>query len=93
MKKEFPKKMVSRQFNVFGSYFIIMSNPSQKAIYSYRNKSQMAPNEKVCFHEKLGLRSKTPGKNNVVGRESPVFEEKMKERGSIDEHFALGGSA
>ena len=25
---------------------------------STRNKSQMAPNEKVCFYEKLGLRSK-----------------------------------
>ena len=45
------------------------------------------------FHEKLGLRSKTPGKSHVVDRESPVFEEKIKERGSIDEHFALCGSA
>ena len=70
-----------------------MSNPSQTAIYSSRNKSQMAPNEKVFFHEKLGLRSTTPGKSHVVDRESPVFEEKMKERGSIDRHFALGGSA
>ena len=47
----------------------------------------------MLFHEKLGLRSKTPSKNNVFDRESPVFEETMKERGSIDEHFALGGSA
>ena len=70
-----------------------MSNPLQKAIYSSRNKSQMAPNEKVHFHDKLGLRSKTPGKTNVVDRESPVFEEKMKERGSIDEHVPLCGSA
>ena len=53
----------------------------------------MAPNEKVPFHGKLGLRSKTPGTSHVFDRESPVFEEKMKERGSIDEHFALGGSA
>ncbi len=53
----------------------------------------MAPNEKLPFHEKLGLRSKTPGRNHVFDRESPVFEENMKERGSIDEHFALGGSA
>ena len=53
----------------------------------------MAPNEKVPFHEKLGLRSKTPGKSHVFDRENPVFEERMKERGSIDEHFALGGSA
>ena len=53
----------------------------------------MVPNEKVHFHEKLGLRSNTPGKSNVFDRESPVSEEKMKERGSIDEHFALGGSA
>ena len=53
----------------------------------------MAPNKKVPFHEKLGLRSNTPGKSHVFDRESPVFEEKMKERRSIDEHFALGGSA
>ena len=70
-----------------------MSNPSQKAIYSSRNKSQMAPNEKMHFHEKLGLRSKTPGTSYVFDCDSPVLEEKMKERGSIDEHFALGGSA
>ena len=77
----------------FWSYFRIMSNPSQKAIYSSRNKSQMAPNEKVSFHEKLGLRSKTPSKSRALDRESPVFEEKMKERGSMYDHFALGGSA
>ena len=53
----------------------------------------MAPNEKVPFHEKLGLRSKTPCKSNVFDRENQVLEEKMKERGSIDEHFALCGSA
>ena len=53
----------------------------------------MAPNEKVSFHEKLGLRSKAPGKSHVFYRGSSVLEEKMKERGSIDEHFALGGSA
>ena len=47
----------------------------------------------MLFHEKLGLRLKTPGKSNVFDRESPVFEEHMKERGSIEEHFALGGSA
>ena len=70
-----------------------MSNPSQKAIYSSRNKSQMAPNETVPFHEKLELRSNTQGKSNVFDRGSPVFEEKMKERRSIDEHFALGGLA
>ena len=70
-----------------------MSNRSQKAIYSSRNKSQMAPNEKVSFHEKLGLRSNTSCKSYVFDRESQVVEEKMKERGSIDEHVALGGSA
>ena len=53
----------------------------------------MAQNEKGASHEKLRLRSKTPGKSNVFYRGSPVFEEKMKDRGSIDEHFALGGSA
>ena len=53
----------------------------------------MAPNEKVPLHEKLGLRSKTQGKSNVFDRVSAVFEEKIKERGSIDEHFAFGGSA
>ena len=49
----------------------------QRAIYSSRNKSQMAPNEKMPFHEKLGLRSNTPGKSHVFDRESRVFEEKM----------------
>ncbi len=53
----------------------------------------MAPNEKVPFHEKLGLKSKTPGKSHVCDRESPVSEEQMKQRRSMDEHFALGGSA
>ena len=48
---------------------------------------------KKCFHEKLGLRSNTQSKSNVFDRESPVCEERMKERGSIDEHVALGGSA
>ena len=75
-----------------GSYFRIMSNPPQKAIYSSRNKSQMAPNEKVLFHGKLGLIS-TWGKRLCFGRESTVFEETMKEIGSIDEHFPLCGSA
>ena len=28
------------------------------SLCSTRNKSQMAPNEKVCVYEKLGLRSK-----------------------------------
>ena len=55
----------------------------------WRNTPQTAPNEKVCFHENLGLRYKTPGKSNVCDSESPVFEETMKERGSIDEHFPL----
>ena len=53
----------------------------------------MAPNEKVPFHEKLGLRSQPPRKSHGFDCENPVFEEKMKERRSIDEHFALGGSA
>ena len=79
--------------SLFWSYLGIMSHPSQKARYSSRNKSQMAPNEKVPFHEKLGLESETPSKSRVFYRGSPVFEEKMKERGSTDEHFALGGSA
>ena len=70
------------------SFDVPDSSPS-----SSRNKSQMAPNEKVPFHEKLGLRSKTPGKLHVFDRENPVFEETMKDRGSIDEHFALCGSA
>ena len=48
-----------------------MSNPSHKPIYSSRNKSQMAPNKKMFFHEKLGLRSKTWGKN-------PLFIAKVK---------------
>ena len=79
--------------SILGSYFRIMSNPSQKAISSSRNKSQMAPNEKVLFHEKLGLRSNTLGKRLCFGRESPVFEEQMKERRSMYEHVPLCGSA
>ena len=49
--------------------------------------------KKMPFHGKLGLRSKIQRKSYVFDRENPVFEEKMKERRSIDEHFALGGSA
>ena len=70
-----------------------MSNPSQKAIYSSRSQSQMAPHEKVFFRETLGLTSETPGKSNAFDRGSPVFEKEMKERGSMDEHFTLAGSA
>ena len=77
---------------VFGSYFRMMSNPSQKAICSSRNKSQMAPNEKVFVHEKLGLRSKHRIKVSFFGR-NQVFAESMKERGSMYEHFPLCGSA
>ena len=33
----------------FRSYFRTILNSSQKAVYSSRNKSQMAPNEKVFF--------------------------------------------
>ena len=77
----------------FGSYFSIMSNPPQKAICSSRNKSKMAPNEKVLFQEKLGLRSKTWGKSPFFHRRSQVFKETMKERGSMYEHFPLCGSA
>ena len=54
-----------------------MSNPSQKAIYVLQ---EINPNEKVPFHEKLGLRSQTPGKNNVCDRESLVFDEHMTDR-------------
>ena len=70
-----------------------MSNPSQKAIYSSRNKSQMAQNEKVFFHEKLGLRSKHRVTTPVFDRRNQVFAESMKERGSMYEHFPLCGSA
>ena len=49
--------------------------------------------KKGLFMKTLGMRSKTPGQINVFDREGPVFEEKMKDRGSIDEHVALGGSA
>ena len=77
----------------FGSYFRIMSNPSQKAICSSRNKSQMAPNETVFFHEKLGLRSNTWSKSPFFDRRNQVFAESMKERGATYEHFPLCGSA
>ena len=53
----------------------------------------MAPNEKVTFLEKLELRSKTPGKRTFFRRKSQLFEETMKERGSMCGHFALSGSA
>ena len=53
----------------------------------------MAPNEKVFFHEKLGLRSKTPGKSQVVGCKSLLFDENLMERGSMYDHFTLCGSA
>ena len=89
MKSDMLGNLVFRR-SFFGSYFRIMSNPSQKAICSTRNKSQMAPNEKMCFHEKLGLRSNTPGKRLCFGRESPVFEESMKEEDQCTSifHFA-----
>ena len=48
------------------------------------------------FMEKLGSRSKSWGKRLCFGRESLVFSvflEKMKERGSMYEHFPLCGSA
>ena len=42
---------------------LTLRSPSlQGAIYSSTNKSQMAPNEKVCFYDKLGLRSKHEAK-------------------------------
>ena len=59
---------------------------------STRNKSQMAPNEKVCVYEKLGLRSKHRVKV-FFDRRNQVFAETMKERGSMYEHFPLCGSA
>ena len=76
----------------FWSYFRTMSNPSQKAICSSRNKSQMAPNGKVLLHEKLGLRSKHRVQIRFF-RRNQVFAESMKERGSMYEHFPLCGSA
>ena len=76
----------------FGPYFRIMSNPSQKAIYSSRNKSQMAPNEKVFFMKNWGWDHKYRVKVHFYNQ-SPVFEERMKERGSMYEHFPLCGSA
>ena len=70
-----------------------MSNPLQNAICSTRNKSQMAPTKKMLFHEELGLRSNTLGKRLCFGPQSPVFEEKMKERGSMHERFPFCGAA
>ena len=43
-----------------------MSNPPQKAVCSTRNKSQMAPNEKVLSNENLGLRAKHRVKVNLL---------------------------
>ena len=64
----------------FRSYFRIRSNPSQKAIYSSRNKSQMVPNEKVPFHEKLGLRSKTPRKVCFLSSKSSFWRKYERKR-------------
>ena len=61
-------------------------------ICSTRNKSQMAPNEKVCVYEKLGLRSKHRVKV-IFEMKKCVFAESMEERGSMYEHFPLCGSA
>ena len=87
MKITFLGHLVFRR-SCFGSNFRIMSNPPQKAVYSTREKSQMAPNEKVLFHDKLGSRSNTWGKRLCFGRECPVFLESMEERGSMYFHFA-----
>ena len=53
----------------------------------------MAPNEKVSFQQKLGLRSKTLGKNQFFDRRSSLFEENLIEKGSMYGHFALSRSA
>jgi hypothetical protein len=71
-------------------FFIVFFVPPP---HLFCSKSQMAPNEKVTYHGKLWLRSKAQCKSHVVDRESPAFEENVKERGSIDEHFTLCGSA
>ena len=39
----------------------------------WRNTPQTAPNEKMCFHEKLRLRSNTPGKSNVFWSRKSSF--------------------
>ena len=74
------------------SYIRIMSNPSQQAICSSRNKSQMAPNEKVFFMKNWGW-DQTHEVQIRFYRTSLVFEESMKERWSMYEHFPLCGSA
>ena len=71
----------------------MMSNPSQKAICPSKNKSKIAPNEKVLFQEELGLRSKHRVKVRFFDRRNQVFAETMKERRSMYEHFPLRGSA
>ena len=39
------------------------------------------------------MRSNAWGTSPFLNRKSPVFEESMKDRGSMYEHFASGGSA
>ena len=46
------------------------SSPKGGRTKSSRNKPQMAPNKKVSFHEKLGMRSNTPGKSLAFDRKS-----------------------
>ena len=53
----------------------------------------MAPDEEVHLHHKFGVKWNTLGISNVVDCGNPGFEERTKDRGSIHEHFALGGSA
>ena len=66
---------------------------SVSRIDHWKNTPHMSPNEKVYFHEKLGLRSTTPGKSRFCYRKSQFFEEHLIERGSMYDHFALCGSA
>ena len=71
---------------------LYVGSSSNKSSETSWHKPQMAPNEKVSFHEKLGLRSKTPSSSPWFHHRIQLFEENLIERGSMYGHFAFSGS-
>ena len=47
----------------------------------------------ILGHGHLGWRSNSLGKRHIFDCGDPMFEENMKDRGSIDERLVLGRSA
>ena len=75
---------------VFGSYFRIMSNPSQKAICSSRNKSKMAPNENCFFRKNWGWDQQLEVKGYVLVVKVHFFKKLWKKEDQCTSifHFA-----